>query len=136
MPLPNGLSPIDAGRLGLWLLGKRNHRAAARRRVHPTRVYKDAPLGHWASVVAPWRAQEYPGPYRLIAALCGVSDRTAKRWMACPDELPASHARRLADYIRRFDGPAVARELEVYAAARDAAIKARGRRARRAGRDN
>jgi hypothetical protein len=117
----------------LWLLGMRNHRAAARRRVHPTRVYKDGPLGHWASIAAPWRAQESPGPYRLIAALCGVSDRTAKRWMACPDELPSSHARRLAEYVRKFDGPAVARELETYAAVRDARAKTQHRRVRRLG---
>src|SRR5262245_42930550 len=130
MPLPDGLSPVDAARLGLWLLGKRDHRAAIRRRVHPTRVYKDGPLGRWASIAAPWRAQESPGPYRLIAGICDVSDRTAKRWMACPHELPSSHARQLADYIRRFDGLAVARELEAYAATRDAAKQVRTRVAR------
>src|SRR6516162_4339623 len=25
MPLPPGLSPVEAGRIGLWLLGQRNH---------------------------------------------------------------------------------------------------------------
>jgi hypothetical protein len=71
----------------------------------------------------------------MIAVLCGVSDRTAKKWMACPDELPAAHARQLAEYIRRLDGPAVARELETYAAARDAAKKVRRRQVARTGRD-
>ena len=37
LPLPQGLSPVEAGRIGLWLLGKRNHRAAARRRASPSR---------------------------------------------------------------------------------------------------
>jgi hypothetical protein len=106
-------------------------RALARRRGSRARF---CVLGHWASIAAPWRAQESPGPYRLIAGLCGVSDRTAKRWMACPDELPAEHARRLAAYVQGFDGPAVARELEAYAAARDATIKAHGRQVRRTGR--
>jgi hypothetical protein len=49
-----------------------------------------------ASIAAPRRAQESPGPYRLIARLCGVSDRTAKRWMACPDAAKKTRGRKVA----------------------------------------
>ena len=51
--------------------------------------------------------------------------RTAEQWLS-GKELPSHHARTLADFIERFDGPAVARELRAYAAERDKRVK-RGR---------
>ena len=116
MPLPPGLSPVDAGRLGLWLLGKRNHHAALKRTVHNRREYKPGLVGLWCGIAAPWRAQEYPGPYRLLAHVCGVSLSTAETWCARPSDLPARRALAMADYIEAFDGPAVAQALREYAA--------------------
>jgi hypothetical protein len=120
MPLPPGLSPVDAGRLGLWLLGQRNHRAAVkRRRPYRHRVYLSPPAARWARVAACWSVGSYPGAEVLISQLCDVSESTAKHWLRSHRDLPAHHARTLADYVEGFDGPAVARMLREYADARD-----------------
>jgi hypothetical protein len=126
MPLPIGLSPVDAGRLGLWLLGKRNHRAAARRRVHPSRAYPDTLVGRWCSICAPWKAQEYPGPRRLLAALCGVSPLYARRWIGGKVPLPAQNALRLADYLetRVERAQALIRDLREHARNREREVRA------------
>ena len=125
MPLPPGLSPVEAGRIGLWLLGQRNHRAALRRRSSAFRAYKPSRLSRFASIATPWLVREYPGCEVLLSRLCGVCERTAEQWLS-GKELPSHHARTLADFIERFDGPAVARELRAYAAERDKRVK-RGR---------
>jgi hypothetical protein len=136
MPLPPGLSPVDAGRFGLWLLGKRNHRAAERRRRSSFRAYSGTLLSRFASIVSPWKVYEYPGAEVLIGRLCGVSEGRAHNLLCQRGaELPSHHARVLADYVERFDGPAVARELRTYAAERDKKIKPRRVRVRQVGRD-
>jgi hypothetical protein len=123
--LPHGLTPVDAGRLGLWLLGQRNHRRAVKRRErrYRTRVY---PIGglvaRWARICAPWYAYEYPGAEILLMRVCGISEATAEDLLARSDasgRLSVRNARKLADYVERFDGPAVARELRAYADERD-----------------
>jgi len=135
MPLPPGLDPVTAGRFGLWLLGQRNHRAAIRRRHSPFRVYRAGVVCRFASVVCPWLVKDYPGAQVLIAGLCGVSEDTANDWLRQKKPVPSRHARTLADFIERFDGPAVARELRAYADERDKRVrpgrpphKARGER--------
>jgi hypothetical protein len=59
----------------------------------------------------------------LISQLCGVSEVTAEGWLRRTKPLPSRHARVLADYVERFDGPAVARELRAYADERDKRIR-------------
>jgi hypothetical protein len=136
MPLPPGLSPVEAGRFGLWLLGQRKQRAAQKRRASKGwRVYSRYELGRFCAMAAPWRVAEYQSGETLVARLCGVAEQSVVSWMYTPDRLPAKHARTLAAYIRQFDGPALARELEAYADARDARIGARKPRVRRTGRD-
>ncbi len=126
MPLPPGLSPVDAGRLGLWLLGRRNHRAAIkRRRPYRHRAYLRTPAARWAAVAAPWRSDSYPGAEVLISQLCGVGEKQAHRWLRSHREMTSAHALILADYVERFDGPAVARMLREYADERDRRIKPR-----------
>ena len=125
MPLPPGLDAVTAGRFGLWLLGQRNHRAALRRRRHEQRVYRPNALGRFAGLVCPWFVRSYPGAEVLISRICGVTEGTAEQRL-CGQTLPSHQARTLADYVERFDGPAVARELRAYAAERDKRVK-RGR---------
>lgn len=123
--MPAGFSPVEVGRMGLWLLGKRQHRLAKKRRArNRTRAYLRCLAGRWGMVVCPWRVWEYPTAEILIARLCGVAEATAHHWlMSKEDILPAKHARTLADYVERFDGPAVARELRKYADERDKRVK-------------
>jgi hypothetical protein len=134
MPLPPGLSPVEAGRIGLWLLGKRNQRAAIRRRRNTFRAYGPALINRFTRIVCPWLACEYPGAEFFISRLCGVSPRTVEGWIR-GRSLSSRHARTLADYIEDFDGPGVARELRAYADERDKRVrpgrpphKARGER--------
>jgi len=125
MPLPNGLSPVETGRLGLWLLGQRNRRAAARRRASPTRVYPDTLVGRWCSLRVPWKAQEYPGPRRLLAELCGaVSPMHARRWISGERLLPAPYARLLAYDLERWVDQAqrLIHDLKEYARKREEEI--------------
>jgi len=123
MPLPPGLDPVTAGRFGLWLLGQRNHRAAQRRRRGSLRVYPASDASRFARLVCPWIIAEYPGAEVLISQLCGVSEVTAEGWLRRTKPLPSRHARVLADYVERFDGVGVARELRAYADERDKRIR-------------
>ena len=115
--------------MGLWLLGKRNHRRALKRRDwrYRKRAYPiDCTVARWARIAAPWHANEYPGAEILIMRLCGVSEVTARNWLTRSDErfkVPAHQARALADYIEALDGPEIARQLRAYAERRDAATK-------------
>lgn len=122
--------------MGLWLLGQRNHRASVKRRQgRGPRVYGRFIAGRFCDLAAPWRVAEYLSGEMLISRLCGVRESVARMWMYTPDRLPASHARTLADYIERFDGVSLARELREYADARDKRIGVRKPRVKRTGRD-
>ena len=115
--------------MGLWLLGRRNHRRALKRREWRFRK-REYPIGctftRWARIAAPWHANEYPGAEILMMRLCGVAEATARDWLCRSDaasRVSAQHARELADYIEPYDGPAVARELRAYADRREAELK-------------
>ena len=58
-------------------------------------------IDQFVAYVTPWHVFEYPGPYRLVAALCRVSPVGAslKRWRRDPDKMPAFQALRLAEYL-------------------------------------
>ena len=119
-PLPSGLSPVVAGRLGLWLLGKRNHKAAQRRVAFPTREHGETTLaGRFARLIVPWKIYEYPAPQRFLSELLGIAPSYARNLLkpSWDKKLPAKHARALANYLekRASQCEALAHELRDYA---------------------
>lgn len=94
--LPAGLSPVAAARMGLWLLGLREHRKSLRRVGVPPRATKGDALSRFLWLTVPWRVYEYPGSERLLSALFGISRKSAKSYMGHPKQLPRVHALRLA----------------------------------------
>lgn len=110
--LPAGLDPVRVGRYGLWLMGLRSHRAAALRVPFPVRVKQRSFADRVAALLVPWRIHEYPGAYRFIGALCGVSKNTARGWLY-GKPIPGKHAERLAAYLEQHASQceALAREL-------------------------
>jgi hypothetical protein len=117
LSLPPGLTPVDAGRLGLWLLGKRNHRAASRRRALPSRVYGRSLADRFRGLITPWRVYEYPGTLAFMAELCGVGVETVRNWCKRGYRLPPHQARRMSGYLRSHAAEelALADELEAIA---------------------
>jgi hypothetical protein len=97
MQLPPGLDPVAAARFGLWLLGKRSHRAAQKRTYTAARVKGHGLAARLVRLLVPWTVDEYPGRTRAIAALCNVSHRTVEDWQYRPERLPRKQARRLAE---------------------------------------
>lgn len=118
--MPPGLSPVDAGRLGLWLLSRRSHQAAKRRRAFPSHEWHTSFAGRWARLITPWRVFEYPGASMMLAHLCEVKRETARGWIY-GKRLPARHALRLAVHLEQHASAceALAHELRAYAGARD-----------------
>lgn len=99
MPLPAGLDPVDAGRLGLWLLAKRKQKRA-QAPVFPDPVYGDHLAAKVAHVLIPWRLSGYPGASRYFAKLCGVSSITTRRWLRGVYPIPRRHALTLAGFLQ------------------------------------
>ena len=99
--LPSGLDPVVAGRFGLWLLGKRNHRKAHFRRVSPSRVPGSGLAHRFLWLFAPWTVEEYPGPRRFLAGLCQVSRATTDDWLYRGRPLPPAHAHHLSRIARQ-----------------------------------
>jgi hypothetical protein len=42
----------------------------------------------WAALACPWPVSVYPGSARVLAALCGVSHASARRWLKADGEVP------------------------------------------------
>jgi hypothetical protein len=126
--LPAGLDPVKAGRLGLWLLGKRNHFAAKKRRGWPLREGTGTLASRFVCLIAPWELREYPGQRKLLAALLGVAESYAKRLMQRSGRLPAKHARRLAAVCAEREAAcrALADDLDRYATEQEALERPRG----------
>jgi hypothetical protein len=117
-PLPPGIDPIHAGRLGLWLLSRRSHRAASRRIAFPYRRTGGRLARRVADLICPWDIFEYPGAIRFFSALLGISRGSAKRYLATSCEIPRKHAVPLAVYLEHHaaECQALAIELRAYAA--------------------
>lgn len=98
MALPAGLSPVEAGRFGLWLLAKRKQ-ARAKAPVFPERAYAHNFAGDFAHLVTPWRLSGYAGPVRVLSHVCGVSKNTARRWLRGAGEVPRKHRLTLAGFL-------------------------------------
>ena len=130
-PLPSGLSPVTAGRLGLWLLGKRQHTAATKRVAFPTRARFGTtfPL-RLARLITPWKIYEYPGVERFLSGLLGIAPSYAHNLLKPSHKLSAKHARRMADFLANHASQcdALAHELRVYADSRKFTNKAIARR--------
>ena len=111
-PLPAGLDPVTAGRLGLWLLGQRSHRRAQRRTISASRVPNGALGDRFLCLYVPWKLHEYPGRVLALSELLGVPQATAKRYTF--GRLPTKHAVTLARIAREREAAwrAVAEELE------------------------
>jgi hypothetical protein len=127
MPLPPGLNPVEVGRIGLWLLSRRSHRASRRRVAFTNRVWRSSTWGNrFERLITPWRIFEYPGTSAMLAQLCGVSRSTARGWIY-GKHLPAQHARQIADYLEPHASQceALTRELRSYADAADRSRKFR-----------
>jgi hypothetical protein len=140
MPLPPGVSPIDAGRAMMWLWGKRNQHAASKRRVSGTSVYGVKLASRVVALILPWRVEEYPGGIRWLAGVCGVRERVPEPWLyGKSGQLPPKHAATLAAICRTRaeQFAALADELEARAVEkpRSSRGEAKARRERRLLRD-
>lgn len=120
--LPSGLDPVTAGRFGLWLLGKRSHARAQRRRGYPFRVGHDTLAHRFACLLAPWRLDEYPGYRRLLAELLCTTEGRARNLATGSEVLPPRHARHLSVLARDRAAllNALAEDLDRHAAEREA----------------
>ena len=119
-PLPKGVTPTQAGRFGLWLLGLRQHKAAQRRIAFPKCAYAPQTLvARWCRLIVPWKVFEYPGSQRMLSELCGISLKSAERYHQPSAKLPRKQALRLSQYLEQHASAceALARELRAYAAA-------------------
>ena len=95
------LSPVQLGRLGLWLLARRQSQAASRRTAVPRPRMLTGELGRAAILLAPWRIHEYPGPYVFLAHVLGVNRETARRYCHGRTPIPAKHRERVALYLEQ-----------------------------------
>ena len=130
------MTPVQAGRLGLWLLGKRSHNKALRRTVSAKHVPTGGVVDKLQALVAPWQVYEYPGFRKILGAWTGVSWKTAKEWLYGKRALPRKHAATLAAIAeqRAAEFAALAAELRAIADAPDqASSKARSRMRKRVG---
>lgn len=98
--LPDGLTPVQAGRFGLWLLGKISHDRAGKR-VAIVPAYRSFVLAD-AVVKAflPWTIYEYPGWRRWLSDVLDVAPSTASTYARVEGRLPRKHAKTLARLCR------------------------------------
>lgn len=117
MTIPANVSPIDAGRLGLWLLSRRSHNAAQKRVAFPQRDWASTLSKAWERLIAPWYVYQYPGAPKILAAVLGVSPSYARQLLKPGVKLPPKHARRMADFLGNHASQceALAHELRDYA---------------------
>lgn len=130
-PLPPGLSPVQAGRFGLWLMGRLNHVRARRRTLSASRTHGRGARElskRFITLLLPWKIYEYPGHAQAMSEICGVARDTARQWFYKRDLLPAKHARKLERMAREkaSEWAAVADELAGYASAKERKVSKDG----------
>jgi len=129
MPLPPGLNPVEAGRLGLWLLSIRSHKAAQKRVAFPERAWRQTLAVKFTRLICQWHVYEYPGAAKILAALLRIPPSYAENLMkpSWSRKLPAKHAITLAQYLESHASQceALAHELWAYAKARDGVLRPR-----------
>jgi hypothetical protein len=90
--LPPGLTPVQAGRFGLWMLGQRSHRRALQRTVSVSRVPRGGLCDQFIHLYAPWTVNEYPGRKQILAELLGVKRSTVRDYLyRSTPRLPEKH---------------------------------------------
>jgi transcriptional regulator with XRE-family HTH domain len=52
------------------------------------------------NVITPWMVWNYPGSFRALAQLCGVTRRTAAAYIRGERRMPLARRERLAAYLR------------------------------------
>lgn len=115
--LPPGLTAVQAGRIGLWLLSRRSHKAAEQRVAFPSRAWRVTLAWKFVRLLVPWKICEYPGTGRYVAAVLGISPAYARNLLKPSKPLPAKHARKLAAYLSNHASAceALAAEMRDYA---------------------
>ena len=131
--LPQGWTPVDVGRVGIWLLSRRSHKAAQRRIAFPSRAWvwhSDGFVKRFERLILGWRIHEYPGSAKFLAELLCISQSSAAQYLkpSWSRKLPPKHAITLATYLesRASECQALAAELKVYAKVRDGVLAHRG----------
>jgi len=127
--LPHGWTPVQVGRVGLWLLSRRSHRAAQRRVAFPYRAWPSSFANRFARLITPWRVYEYPGARIVLAEILRIAPSSAAQLLkpSAGTKLPAKHAVTLARYLESHasECDALAAELKVYAKVRDGVLRPR-----------
>lgn len=113
---PEGFDAVRMGRIGLWLLGMRSHRASLARVAFPSVPYATL-AWRFANLLAPWRIREYPGTAGYLSALLGISRSYARNVLKPGAKLSPKHARKMADFLEKRASAcdALAAELRAYA---------------------
>lgn len=117
MTIPANVSPIDAGRLGLWLLSQRSHKAKLRRVAFPQRDWPQTLVMRFVRLICQWHVYEYAGSKIILGAICGIGPDYARNLMKRSSRLPPKHARMLAAYLSNHASQceALAAEMRDYA---------------------
>lgn len=126
--LPPGLTPVQAGRFGLWLLGKRKHLAAQRRTWVSSSVLDGNRIPQrFAKLVCRWTVSEYPGLVRAFSSLLGVSLGSGKVYLYRSGDLPHKQAKRLLELSREYraEWDALIVDLEALVASRSKRVSRR-----------
>lgn len=116
-PLPKDFDAVSAGRLGLWLLSRRSHKAAQRRVAFPQREWSGTLSNRFERLICQWQVYQYPGARIVLAAILGIAPSYARQLLKRGTRLPAKHARMLAAYLVNHASQceALAAEMRDYA---------------------
>lgn len=97
--VPPPLSWKDASQIARWLLGRREHNKALRRRAFvPAREARSL-ADQFALLKTPWPVAVYPGAARWLAGVLDVKLRTAEALLGGRARLTERHARRMVSYL-------------------------------------
>ena len=118
-PLPPGFDPKIAGKLALWLLGRREHVRSLKRVATPP-AYRIRTLADKARYhLWPWTVWNYGGWHRCFAHVLGVAPDYARQIASGVAALPAKHAVRLAAVVGDHGRASLEIEAELLAYARE-----------------
>ena len=82
----------------MWMLGRRSHHRRLRREVGKKRAVRVTLFGRAVEAWLPWKARDYPGEYRFLSKMLGVSEGYARNLLHGA-RLPAHHAERVATLL-------------------------------------
>lgn len=101
-----------------WVLAKRSHNRALKRKAFPTPVKYRSFAERQLRLLLPWVIDEYPGLIRYASAVFGLASESARKIIDGNVQLPYKHAATLAQMFQeRADAYlAAAEECRAYAA--------------------